>query len=67
MKKIFQRIDRIRASGSAVLDLQPGAPYYHLTGKRFLVQSIGTPGLKCRVTLLIQKNKPIDFTIHDVM
>lgn len=67
MKKIFQRIDRLRAFGSAVLDLQPGMAYYHLTGKRFLVQSIGTPGLKCRVTLLIKKNKPVDFTIHDVM
>ena len=67
MKKIFQRIDRMRACGSAVLDLQPGTDYYYLTGKRFIVQSIGTPGLKCRVTLLIKENKPVDFTIHEVV
>lgn len=66
MKKIFQRIDRIRASGTAILDVEPGTPYYHEKVKRFSVQSMGIPGLKCRVTLLI-KEKPIDFTIHDVM
>ncbi|TCC94981.1 hypothetical protein [Pedobacter hiemivivus] len=66
MKKIFDRIDRIRASGTAVLDVESGTPYYRENGKRFPVQSMGIPGLKCPITLLI-KGKSIDFTIHDVM
>lgn len=66
MKKLFQRIDRIRASGLATLNLEQSSPYYHLNGLRFKVCSIGKPALKCRVTLLID-NIPIDFTINDIL
>lgn len=66
MKKIFQRIDRIRASGYATLNLEPGSPHYPLNGKRFPVHSMGTPEFKCRVTLMV-KGKPVDFTINDIM
>lgn len=66
MKKIFQRIDRIRASGHATLNLEPGSPHYHLNGKRFPVHDMGTPDLKCRVTLIV-KGKSVDFTINEIM
>lgn len=66
MKKLFQRIDRIRASGAATLNLEPGSPYYHLNGKRFPVLSMGKPELKCRVTLIVE-GSPVDFTINDIL
>lgn len=66
MRKLFQRIDRIRASGAATLNLEPGSPYYHLNGKRFPVQSMGKPELKCRVTLIVE-GSPVDFTINDIL
>ncbi|MCA5006161.1 hypothetical protein [Sphingobacterium bovistauri] len=65
MKKIFQRIDRIRGSGMATLNLKPSSSYYHLNGNRFPVDSIGKPDIKCRVTLLIDGNL-IDFTIEEL-
>lgn len=66
MKKLFQRIDRIRASGAATLNLDPGSPYYYLNGKRFPVQSMGKPELKCRVTLIVE-GLPVDFAISDIL
>lgn len=66
MKKLFQKIDRIRATGTATLKLEdPGSPYYHLNGKRFKVESMGTPDYKCRVTLLVE-DCPVNFTINDI-
>lgn len=66
MKKLFQRIDQIRASGAATLNLEENSPYYHLNGKRFPVQNMGKPGLKCRVTLIVD-GRPLDFTINDIL
>ncbi|GEM_PF-809054 len=66
MKKLFNRIDRIRASGFATLNLEQSSPYYHLNGQRFKECSMGKPGLKCRVTLLVD-NMPLDFTIDDIL
>lgn len=66
MRKIYQRIDRIRGSGMAILNLEPSSPYYHLNGKRFLVKSIGKPDIKCLVTLLIIGTL-IDFTIEEIL
>ena len=65
MKKILNKIDRLRSTKTATLDLKVGHPLYHLEGKKFPVESTGTPGIKCRVTLLIDGN-PVDFTIEDV-
>jgi len=66
MKKIFQRIDRIRGSGSATLNLERSSPYYHLNGRRFPVHSIGTPDIKCRITLMVD-GQPMDFTIEQIL
>jgi len=66
MKKLFQRVDRIRASGYATLNLNPSAPHHHLNGKRFPVQDMDKPGLRSRVTLLVD-GKPMDFTINDIL
>ena len=66
MKKLFQKVDRIRASGTAMLQLEdPMSPYYHLNGKRCKVESMGIPDYKCRVTLLIEGQK-VDLTINDL-
>ncbi|MGF7028542.1 hypothetical protein [Sphingobacterium sp. HSC-15S19] len=66
MKKLFQRIDRIRASGFATLNLPPSSPYYHLDGQRFKVCRMGKPELKCRVTLLVE-GMELEFTIDDIL
>lgn len=66
MKKLFQRVDRIRASGYATLNLEPTSPHYHLNGRRFPVHSMDKPALKSRVTLLVE-GTPMDFTINDIL
>ena len=66
MKRLLQKVDRVRASGTATLNLDTVSPYYYLSGKRFKVESMGTPGYKCRITLLID-DKPVDFTINDII
>lgn len=66
MRKIYQRIDRIRGSGMAILNLEPSSPYYHLNGKRFPVNSIEKPDIKCLVTLLID-GLFVDFTIEEIL
>lgn len=66
MNKLLQKVDRLRASGQATLELPPDHPHCHLSGKRFPVESIGTPGYKCRVTLLIDGDF-IDFTINEIL
>lgn len=66
MKRLFQKVDRIRASGTAMLQLEdPKSPYYHLNGKRYKVDNMGVPDYKCRVTLLIE-GQPVDLTINDI-
>lgn len=66
MKRLLRKVDRIRASGTATLDLEPASPFYRFSGKTFKVESTGIPDYKCRVTLLID-NKPVDFTINDII
>ena len=66
MRKIYQRIDRIRGSGMATLNLEPSSPYYHLNGKRFSVNSIEIPDIKSVVTLLID-GLLVDFTIEEIL
>ena len=66
MKRLLQKVDRIRASGTATLNLDPVSPYYNLSGKRFKVESMSSPGYKCRITLLID-GKPVNFTINDIL
>lgn len=66
MTRIFKRIDRIRASGYATLNLEPSSPHYHLNGRRFPVHSVGKADIKCRVTLLVD-GQPIDFTIDQIL
>lgn len=66
MNKLFQRVDRIRASGYATLNLEPSSPHYHLNGKRFPVQGMDKPALKSRVTLLVE-DRPMDFTINEIL
>lgn len=65
MKRILQKIDRIRATGTATLNLCRESPYYHLNGKKFKVDSMGTPDYKCRITLVIY-NELVDFTVNDI-
>ncbi|WP_196936711.1 hypothetical protein [Sphingobacterium hungaricum] len=50
----------------ATLNLEASSPYCHLNGKRFPVDSIGQPGIKCRVTLLID-GMLVDFTIEEML
>ncbi len=64
MKKLLAKIERIRARGWVVLDLDTSHPLFHLDGKRFQVESIGTPGIKCRVSISVNGEK-IDLTIDD--
>lgn len=66
MKKLFQRVDRIRASGYAILNLDSSSPHYSLNGRRFPVHSMGKPELKCRVTLLVD-GILTDFLINEIL
>jgi len=66
MNKIFQRIDRIRGSGMATLNLEPSSPYYHLNGKRYPVNNVGKPDIKCIVTLNID-GYLVNFNIEEIL
>ncbi|MCT1525815.1 hypothetical protein ACS126_03330 [Sphingobacterium lactis] len=66
MKKILDKIERIRNRGRATLKLPKSSPFYYYNGNTFIVDSIGDPGYKCRVTLII-RDKLVHFTIHDVL
>jgi hypothetical protein len=66
MKHIFVKVDRIGASGTAIVQVPIGTPYALHNGKIFKVQSIGTPDVKCRVSLLIN-DKVVDLTLSDVL
>lgn len=66
MKKLYQRADRIRASGHATLNLEPSSPHYHLNGRRFPVKDMENPAIKSRVTLWVD-GKEMDFTINEIL
>ncbi|WP_316738481.1 hypothetical protein [Pedobacter aquatilis] len=65
MRKLFQKIDRIRESGYVSLKVDEENPHAHLNDQRFKVSSMGIPDIKCRITLIIA-GKEIDFTIDQV-
>jgi hypothetical protein len=66
MKHILAKVDRIRASGTAMVEVSEDSPHAIHNGKTFKVQSLGTPGVKCRVSLLINANV-VDLTLTDVL
>lgn len=66
MKKILAKIERIHRRGKATLNLQRSSPFYKYNGQTFIVDSIGNPGYKCRVTLII-RHKKVNFTVHDML
>ena len=66
MRKIYQKIDRIRSTGTATLNLKSNSINIKFNGKTFQVDSIGTPDHKCRVTLLIE-DKLTHFTLCDIL
>jgi hypothetical protein len=65
MRKILAKVDRIRGNGKVTLDLQPEHPWYPFNGKCYELHSMGTPDVKCRITILIN-GVPVDLTIDDV-
>lgn len=65
MKKLLAKIERIRSSGWITLDLDQGHPLYHLDGKRFPIESMGVPDIKCRVSIVVNGEKT-DLTIDDL-
>lgn len=66
MKKLLDKIDRIRQRGKVTLRVNKSSPFFRYNGNTFAVDSMGSPGIKCRVTLVI-KGKKVHFTIHDVL
>ena len=65
MKKLLNKVDRLRATGTAMLKLQPGSPYYKYADKTVKVISMGIPDYKCRVTVLLE-GESVDLTIDQV-
>ncbi|GAA4196322.1 MULTISPECIES: hypothetical protein [Pedobacter] len=65
MRKLLAKIDRIRASGWVTLDLKEDHLLYNLNGKRFQVESMATPDIKCRVSVMIEGEK-VDLSIDDL-
>ncbi|MGN8056096.1 hypothetical protein ACTJKN_07480 [Pedobacter sp. 22163] len=65
MKKLLAKIERIRSRGWVVLDLDKNHTLYHLDGKRFQIESIGVPDIKCKVSILVNGEK-VDLTIDDL-
>lgn len=66
MKRILAKIDRIRASGTALIQVPEDSPHTVHNGKIFKVQSMGTPGVKCRVSVLIS-DQVVDLILTDVL
>lgn len=66
MKKVFQKIERIRAKGTAILDLPRSSPYFKFNGVAHSVIAMGPPGVKCKITLQID-GRHIDFTLDQVL
>lgn len=66
MKHILAKVDRIRASGTVMVQVPEDSPYAIYNGQLFKVQSMGTPGVKCRVSLLIN-DEVVDLILTDVL
>ncbi|MCX2584848.1 MULTISPECIES: hypothetical protein [Pedobacter] len=65
MRKLLAKIDRIRASGWVTLDLKEDHPLHNLNGKRYHVESMATPDIKCRVSVMVE-GKKVDLSIDDL-
>ncbi|QPH40514.1 hypothetical protein [Pedobacter endophyticus] len=65
MRKLFAKIDHIRATGWVTLDLKRDHPLYELNGKHFHVESMATPDVKCRISIMIEGEK-VDFSIDEL-
>ena len=65
MRKLLAKIDHIRASGWVTLDLKQGHPLHNLNGKRYPLESMGTPDIKCRVSVIIEGEK-VDLSIDEL-
>ncbi|MCX2575748.1 hypothetical protein [Pedobacter sandarakinus] len=65
MRKLLAKIDRIRASGWVTLDLKEDHLLYNLNGKRYHVESMATPDIKCRVSVMVE-GKKVDLSIDDL-
>jgi len=65
MRKLLTKIDHIRSSGWVTLDLKETHPLYNLNGKRYKLESMAIPGIKCRVSVIIEGEK-VDLTIDDL-
>lgn len=65
MRKLLAKIDRIRASGWVTLDLKEDHLLYNLNGERFQVESMATPDIKCRVSVMIE-GKKVDLSIDEL-
>ena len=66
MKHILAKVDRIRASGTAMVHVPDHSPHAIHNGKIFKVHSMGIPQVKCRVSLLIN-GEVVDLTLTDVL
>ncbi len=66
MKHILAKVDRIRASGTAMVQVPENSPHAIHNDKIFKVQSMGTPGIKCRISLLINA-QVVDLTLNDIL
>jgi hypothetical protein len=66
MKHILAKVDRIRASGTAMVQVPDDSPHAIHNSQIFKVQSMGTPGVKCRVSLLID-DQVVDLTLTDIL
>lgn len=65
MRKLLAKIDHIRSSGWVTLDLKIDHPLYKLNGKRFQVESMAIPDIKCRVSIIVE-GKKVDLSIEDL-
>jgi len=65
MRKLLAKIDHIRSSGWVTLDLKTDHPLFKLNGKRFQVESMATPDIKCRISVMIEGEK-VDLSIDDL-
>ncbi|WP_207424995.1 hypothetical protein [Pedobacter sp. SYSU D00535] len=66
MKRIFQKIDQLRASGKATLNVRQDSPYSKFNGITYSVVEIGKAEHKCRVSLKIE-GQIIHFTLCDIL
>lgn len=65
MRNILAKQERLRARGKATLRVSKGHPLFLYNGNSFTILAMGSPGVKCRITLQI-RDKPVQVSIDDV-